>query len=138
MHIVDPPASDPPESAPPGDPPVRAISADALVATFEENGLAAERAFTGCLLVVSGDVASVHRGRSGGPVVSIAASAFLGAVECSFPESAFDELAELRRGQRIVVVGEFAGERMLRVRLQGCGIVRELPPGGGAVAGRAA
>lgn len=107
--------------------PTRAISADDLVAAFEQNGLAAERELADVVLVVSGVVATVQRGRTVGLVVNMPASVF-GTVACTFPDAAFDALAALRRGDRVVVEGTFAGGKSLTVRLRACRIVTESTP----------
>ena len=137
MRILDPRDPSIPEIGPANEPLVRAINADDLVAAFEENGLAAERQFAGQLLSVTGEVGTVHRARSGALVVNMPAS-IVGAVACAFPETAFDELAALRRGQRLVVVGECVSGRSLTVRLKDCAIPRVPDPAGEAAVGRAA
>ena len=133
MRILDPNDPDHAEIGP--DPvaiatriqPVRAIGADDLVAAFEQNSLAAEREFAGLLLAVTGKVGTVQRGRSVGLVVNMPASIF-GAVACAFPDSAFDELAALRRGDAVVIEGGFSSGKSLTVRLRGCRLVTETSP----------
>lgn len=133
MRILDPSDPDHAEIGP--DPvaittsiqPTRAISADDLVAAFEQNALAAERGFAGLVLAVTGKVGTVQRGRSVGLVVNMPASIF-GAVACSFPDSAFDELAALRRGDAVVIEGGFSSGKSLTVRLRGCRIVSAREP----------
>ncbi len=133
MRILDPNDPDHAEIGPAPDAiatpaqPVHAISADDLVAAFEENALAAEREFAGLVLAVTGKVGTVQRGRSDGLVVNMPASVF-GTVACSFPDIAFDELAALRRGDAVFIEGAFSLGKSLTVRLRGCRIVSAREP----------
>lgn len=117
--------------------PVRVLSADELVSAFEQDGAAAERRFAGLPLVVSGVVASLHRGRAGGLVVNLRGSVF-GVVACSLEQVTCGELAGLQRGTEVTVEGTFLGGRGLTVRVEGCRAFARVRANGEARNGRIA
>lgn len=118
------------------------ITADDLVATVEQNALHAEEQFAGQWLEVEGLVGTVRRAKAGGLMIYMPGSVF-GTVACSFADGHFEELAGLRREDRVVVEGKVADGAMgLTVRLYQC-VITEMdagpnqgrPPGGGGPGG---
>lgn len=138
MSIIDPESPEVQSPAPDECPElVPRITADDLVATVEQNALHAEQEFAGQWLEVEGLVGTVRRGKAGDPMIYIPGSVF-GTVACSFAEGHMEELAGLRRGDRVVVEGKVADGRIgLTVRLNQCVIVEidGVPDGGWPVGG---
>ena len=113
------------------------ITADDLVATVEQNAIRAETEFSGQWLEVEGLVGTVRRNKAGGLMIYIPASVF-GTVACSFADGHQEELASLRRGDRVVVEGKVAdGAIGLTVRVNQCVIteIDGVPDGGWPVGG---
>ncbi len=129
MSITDPESPEVPSPAPDECPElVPRITADDLVATVEQNAIHAEVEFAGQWLEVEGLVGTVRRNKAGGLMIYIPASVF-GTVACSFADGHLEELAGLRRGDRVVVEGKVADGAMgLTVRVNQC-MITEMDAG---------
>lgn len=94
------------------------VTVEELVATFDENELAALEQFSGKDLLVSASVQSINVGYDDRPFVNLAWEDTLLPVQASFDESATSFLANLRPGDAIQIrcgsVSEVLGTPMLR------------------------
>jgi hypothetical protein len=99
------------------------VEAKALQSFYEQNEIAADQKFKDKWFKVSGLVQSVGTDILGSPYVAIEAgddTFFL--VQCVFALDNSDDLASLRRGQRVTIAGKGSG-KMGNVLLRECRIV---------------
>lgn len=122
-HRAPRPAAAPTEPAKP----VAVVDADALVAEYQKNVLAADNKYKGQLIEVKGKFARVGRGLLNDPYIQIGGAAVDDAfgVACYLTKSAETDAANLKEGQALTVRGVcqglYAGQAL---RLFECEIVK--------------
>ncbi len=94
------------------------ISAASLFAAYDTNGVAADKAYKGRLLAVRGRVDSISTDILGTPYVTLETGELLSSVQCMFDGEPDDEIAHLRPGHEVVIVGTCEGQVLLNVLLK--------------------
>ena len=94
------------------------ISASELYSAFEDNEIAAEKAYAGRELRVTGIVDEIGKDIFGNPYVSFKTNGFWD-VQCYVSQEHSGELALLSKGQTVTVHGWF-DQYSLHVKLRGC------------------
>lgn len=95
------------------------ISADDLSARYEENEVAADRAYKGRRVAVSGTIDRVGKDILNTMYVVLEGSRL--DVQCMFGDEYETALANLSKGQRVTLVGEVQG-KMMNVILRDCAL----------------
>ena len=99
-------------------PPIR-MTAGALCSEFEENEVAGDLKYKGKLIAVAGYVESIDSS-FGISVVLVDAPGDWSGVRCYFPESEAPNVANLRKGGYVTIVGECTGMLVSNVGLDHC------------------
>ncbi len=101
-----------------------AVSPRALWKAFEENEVAAENKYKGKLIAVKGKISAITTSPLGYPEISFHVDGYgLYQVQCEFPKDARAKIAELRKGQAVLVSGVCRGMTMKNVFLKGCKVI---------------
>lgn len=102
----------------------RTVSPGALFKAFEDNEVAAEDAYKGKLVAISGKPGKIGTCPSGAPEVSFYVDASrIAAVLCQFPHDARAEVGKLKKGKPVTIFGVCRGMSMdAIVRIEGCWI----------------
>lgn len=99
-----------PSAAVKSAPPI-VISANDLVKAYEDNAVAADEKYRYKMLQVRGTVNSVSRDVTGNPYLSLAGGNYaLDAITCHFSDDQANQLAQLKKGQQVTVVGYCNGK----------------------------
>lgn len=100
----------------------RTVSPSALFKAFEENEVAAEDAYKGKLVAISGKPGKIGTSPSGAPEVTFYVDASrIAAVVCQFPRDARAEVGKLKKGKPVTIFGVCRGMSMdTIVRVEGC------------------
>jgi hypothetical protein len=99
---------------------VRGVSANALYRAYDSNELAADEQYRGKRLNITGTVYQMGRDISGSPFVVIGGSGMLDGVQCIFPDAASRQIALLKKGDKVVVIGKIAGKVATSVVVTDC------------------
>lgn len=94
-------------------------SAATLYSAYEENEVAADAKYKGQILEISGTISNIGKDIMNEPYVALKTGHVLGEVQCMFSKSDSNQLASLRKGQKITVKGKCGG-KMMNVILRNC------------------
>ena len=114
--------------APAGEPEPLDVSAAELEAAYKANEVRADSQYRDKPLRVTGTVDRISRDIRDDPHVILKSPDFLGGVTCSFGRGGDDQVMNLDRGQRIVVVGIGAGYAFGGPMLRACRVERAMGP----------
>lgn len=95
------------------------VTADVLDRAYDDNVVAADAAYKGRVLLVSGTVSRIDTDFSNDPVVILKSRTTLGGVRCSF-DGGKEAVAQLRRGAKVVLAGVGHGEIIGSPQLKRC------------------
>lgn len=95
------------------------ITALQLLQDYEADEQAADNAYDGKLLTVTGIIHTISEDILGDPYITIGQGPALSSVQCTFKKDAADKLATLQKGQTVSVTGRCEG-KMLNVFLKNC------------------
>lgn len=98
------------------------VSASALEAAYAANEVAADNQYKGKVLRVSGVVDDISKDFLDKPHVRLRSDRILGGVRCSFSKDAGGSLAQLAKGQRVVLRGLGDGYLMGSPKLRACSV----------------
>ena len=114
----------PQQSQPPGPPAdLPTFSAEYLVGSYTQNEVAADEAFKGKWLKVTGQVDRIGKDVLNTPYVTVkAGNDPIRQVQCMFDQSQQGRLASLRPGQEVVISGKCSG-LMMNVLVRECDLV---------------
>jgi len=103
-----------------GPPPIiYRVTADELYSEFEANEVAGDLKYKGKIIAVTGYVDNISS-TFGISVVLIGSPGDWFGVRCYFPESEAPDVAQLREGDYVTIVGECIGMLMFNVGLEDC------------------
>jgi len=106
-------------------PPTRGpIGADTLYRKYQQNAIAADARYRGNQCLVVETVYDIGRDIMGAPYVIIGSDSH---VQAMFTEEDEPEIAKLRKGQPVAVIGEVRGQVIIHVVLQDC-VFTDIPP----------
>lgn len=95
------------------------ISAPQLYAEYEENGVAADQNYKGKVLRVTGIVNSIDKDIMDNIYVALQGNDIIGDVQCFFSDDNANKAAQLKKGQKITVIGKCDG-KMMNIMMKGC------------------
>jgi len=101
------------------------VSANGLYSEYDSNEVAADLKYRGKVVVVSGVVNRIGKGFVGGLYITLGGSGFLDGVQCHFPKGEEASLANLSKGQEVIVKGTVDGQ-MIFVSVKGCRIQKRI------------
>lgn len=84
------------------------VSAKELTKTYDENELAADEKYKGKMLAVSGKISNIAE-TLGNLTISLEGHDVVKSVMCSFDESEKSNIAKLKKGQQVTLVGKGDG-----------------------------
>ncbi|MBN2668762.1 MAG: hypothetical protein JXR60_05990 [Bacteroidales bacterium] len=101
-------------------------SADNILKQFDENSIKAEEDFKGKVYHIKGFVKDVGKDIMGKPYIVIGNSRGMGSVQCMFDKNKTKQLAELKKGNEVVVKGKIFS-KMMYVMAEDCELVYDVP-----------
>lgn len=117
--------SNTPAPAPkPAEPTVIKITAVQLYSEYEANEVAADNAYKGKTLEISGKIDNISKDVWDNPYITLKTQAMFGSVQCSLKDSEQDKAATLKKGQSTVVRGKGSGLTISNVMIMDCEIVQ--------------
>ena len=81
------------------------MGAVALWKEFEKNEVAAERKYKGKQVAIEGKIFSIETSFTGYPEIVFDVSYGIQTVRCQFSKSHIDQIAEMSKGQKVIVIG---------------------------------
>lgn len=104
--------------------PEKTVSADALMASFEENEDSANKAFLGKIIEVSGMVSGVVLNEDGSTQIMLESQSLMGGISCNFErEDAAKLRSDLESGHNVLIKGKCTGF-LMDVVLERCVFVK--------------
>lgn len=100
------------------------ITAAQLFAEYETNGIAADTAYKGKTLEVSGKVNNIDKDILDNPYVTLKTQAVFGEIQCFLKESEQGGAATLKTGMSIVIRGVGNG-KLMNVLLKDCEVIQK-------------
>lgn len=113
---------DAPTKAP--EPATIKVMASELYSEYEANEIAADAAYKGKLLEVTGTLDNIAKDILDKPYVTLKTQNVIGSVQCMLKESEQGKAAALKAGVSITVRGQGGGKSVLNVLLKNCEIVK--------------
>jgi RecG-like helicase len=101
------------------------ISARALHAAYEANEVAADNQYKGKILAVTGTVEDIAKDFLDKPYVTLNVGTFFQSVHCYFSGKENNILAQLKKNQRVTIIGKCDGFVMLSVMMKNCEVWEE-------------
>jgi len=98
------------------------ISARALYAAYNANEVAADNQYKSKLIAVTGTIDNIGKDILGDPYISLIAGEYLQRVNCYFSEKDNNVIAQLKKNQKITIVGKCGGFSLMSVVIKNCEI----------------
>ncbi|MDD5726112.1 MAG: hypothetical protein PHC53_01720 [Patescibacteria group bacterium] len=108
----------------PAEPAVIKITADQLYSEYEANEVAADNAYKGKILEVSGKIDNIAKDILDNPYITLKTQVMFGSVQCFLKDSEQSKAATLKKGQNIVVRGKGSGQTLGNVMIMDCEIIQ--------------
>lgn len=85
------------------------VSAQQLYAEYKENEVAADQKYKGKTLEISGTINNIGKDIIDNPYITLDVDELIASVQCSFKKSEEDVVANLKKGQEVIVIGKGNG-----------------------------